>query len=248
MLKELKAEPRNENLAIAKAQVEYASASLKTAQDAYDKQRKSYDLDPRSVSKDVLDTAENTMKTAKANLEVARRQYDLTKAGAWIYDIKNGESQYVALTNAYKASSALLAKYAIKAPVDGTILSMDTAVGSYVSGQGTYDTYTQGLSPILVMGSSQTYLGVRCYIDEILVPRLPQATTMNAQMFIRGTNIHIPLEYVRVQPYVSPKIELSNQRTERVDVRTLPVIFRFEKPKKIFIYPGQLVDVYIGEK
>lgn len=71
---------------------------------------------------------------------------------------------------------------------------------------------------------------------------------MNAQMFIRGTNIHVPLQYVRVQPYVSPKIELSDQRTERVDVRVLPVIFRFEKPKNRYIYPGQLVDVYIGEK
>jgi HlyD family secretion protein len=71
---------------------------------------------------------------------------------------------------------------------------------------------------------------------------------MNAQMFIRGTNIRIPLQFVRVQPYVSPKIQLSNQRTERVDVRVLPVIFRFEKPKKLFIYPGQLVDVYVGEK
>jgi HlyD family secretion protein len=97
------------------------------------------------------------------------------------------------------------------------------------------------------MGSSQSYLGVRCYIDEILIHRLPQASQMHAQMFIRGTSIHVPLDYVRVQPYVSPKIELSNQRTERVDVRVLPVIFRFEKPKDIAVYPGQLVDVYIGE-
>jgi HlyD family secretion protein len=71
---------------------------------------------------------------------------------------------------------------------------------------------------------------------------------MNARMSIRGTNISIPLEYVRVQPYVTPKIELSNQRTERVDVRVLPVLFRFEKPKNLNIYPGQLVDVYIEEK
>jgi HlyD family secretion protein len=70
---------------------------------------------------------------------------------------------------------------------------------------------------------------------------------MHAQMFIRGTNIVVPLEYVRVQPYVSPKIELSSARTERVDVRVLPVIFKCEKPKNISLYPGQLVDVYIGE-
>jgi HlyD family secretion protein len=71
---------------------------------------------------------------------------------------------------------------------------------------------------------------------------------MKAQMFIRGTDIHIPLQYVRIQPYVSPKIELSNERTERVDVRVLPVIFSFDMPKNISVYPGQLVDVYIEEK
>jgi len=98
------------------------------------------------------------------------------------------------------------------------------------------------------MGSPQDELGVRCYIDEILVHRLPADAQMHAQMFIRGTNVNIPLQYVRVQPYVSPKIELSDQRLERVDVRVLPVIFKFEKPKDINLYPGQLVDVYIGEK
>jgi len=47
--------------------------------------------------------------------------------------------------------------------------------------------------------------------------------------------------------YVSPKIELSNQRQEKVDLRVLPVIFRFEK-KDAPVYPGQLVDVYIGQQ
>ncbi len=31
-----------------------------------------------------------------------------------------------------------------------------------------------------------------------------------------------------------------------MDVRVLPVIFRFERPKEVDVYPGQLVDVYIG--
>jgi len=71
---------------------------------------------------------------------------------------------------------------------------------------------------------------------------------MQARMFIRGTNLSVPLEYVRVQPYVSPKIELSDQRLERVDVRVLPVIFRFARPTNFAVYPGQLVDVYVAEK
>lgn len=205
-----------------KSQVALASASLKSFQDQLDKQRKSYELEPRSVSKNDLDNAENAVNVARANIEVARKQYELAQT--------------------------LLFKYTLKAPIEGAILSINAAVGSYISAQGSYDTYTQGFTPILVMGSSQSAVGVRCYIDEILISRLPQASEMHAKMFIRGTNISIPLEYVRVQPYVSPKIELSSQRTERVDVRVLPVIFKFERPKDIHVYPGQLVDVYIGEK
>ena len=248
LLEELRAQPRKETLEIAKAQVESASASLKSAQDQLDKQRKSYELEPRSVSKDTLDSAENAVKVAKANLEVVRKQYELTKAGAWIYDIKNQENQYNALLKASTASNALLDKYIIKAPIGGMILSINAAAGGYISSQGSYGTYTQDLNPVIVMGSSENLIGVRCYIDEILLHRLPEGTQMKAQMFIRGTNISIPLEYVRVQPYVSPKIELSNQRTERVDQRVLPVIFRFKKSKDIQLYPGQLVDVYIAEK
>ncbi len=248
MLQELRAEPRKENLEVSRAQVALARANLKSAQDSYEKQLKSYEINPKSVSKDVLDSARDAVKSAKANLGVARRQYELTRAGAWIYDIRNQEKQYAALTKAYAASKALLEKYVIRAPMDGIIMSIKPAVGSYVSSQGAYGTYTQGYDPVMVMGSQPARLEVRCYIDEILVHRLPPASQMQARMFIRGTNISIPLKYERVQPYVTPKIELSNQRTERVDVRVLPVIFGFDKPKDLNLYPGQLVDVYIAEQ
>lgn len=184
---------------------------------------------------------------AKANLAVAQRQYDLTKAGAWSYDIKNQERQCQALLKSYAASSALLAKYTLRAPGDGIVLSINTAVGSFISTQGAYGSYTQTMNPVLVLGSPQTRLNVRCYVDEILVPRLPPASKMKAQMSIRGTNVKLPMTYVRVQPYVSPKIQLSNQRTERVDVRVLPVIFKIAKCADAQLYPGELVDVYIGQ-
>ncbi len=248
LLEELRAQPRKETLEVAKAQVDFAGANLKNAQDQLDKQRKSYALDPRSVSRNDLDNAENAVKVARANQEVARRQYELTKAGAWVYDIRNQEHQYQALVKALASSQALLDKYTVRAPASGVILSINAAVGSYVSPQGTYDTYTQGSAPIFTMGSKQKYIGVRCYIDEILVHRLPPASRLKARMFIRGTDINIPLEFVRVQPYVSPKVQLSNQRAERVDVRVLPVIFRFARLRNHSLYPGQLVDVYIGEE
>jgi len=248
LLQELKAQPRKEILQVSEAQVELAKANLKTTEDQLDKQRRSYELEPKSVSKDTLDNAINAVQVAKANLELVQKQLDLTKAGAWIYDIQNQEKQYNALSKAFIASSALLAKYTIRAPVDGVVLAIKAAVGSYVSPQGAYGTYTEDFNPVMVMGATQTYLGVRCYIDEILIHRLPQGGAMKARMSIRGTNVTIPLEYVRAQPYVSPKIELSSQRTERVDVRVLPLIFRFKKPDNVNLYPGQLVDVYLAEK
>ena len=248
LLQELKAQPRPETLDIATAQVENAKASLKNAQDQLTKQKKSYALNPKSVSTEALDNARNAEKIANTNLKVVQKQYTLTKAGAWSYDIQNQEKLYASLSKSYEASAALLAKYTIKAPSDGVILTLQAAVGSYVSPQGAYDAYTQALKPLVVMGTPEDHLQVRAYIDEILVPRLADPDKLDAQMFVQGTNTHLPLTFVRVQPFVSPKIELSDQRLERVDVRVLPVIFRFEVPKGLNIYPGQLVDVYVGEK
>ncbi len=247
LLAELKAQPRKENLDVSEAQVVSAEAAFKTAQDELDKQQAAYDVNPKSISKDALDSAANAVATAKANLEVARKQRDLTKAGAWIYDINNQERTYNALYKSYLSASALLAKYTLRAPDDGIVLAINPTVGSYVSGQGAYDSYTQGMDPVLVLGSSHQHLNVRCYVDEILVPRLPGPSSMKAQMSVRGSNVKIPLHFVRTQPVVSPKIELSNQKQERVDVRVLPIIFRVEKPKDLNLYPGLLVDVYIGE-
>ncbi len=247
LLRELKAEPRRENLDVADAQVVAAEATLKTAQDTLQKDQAAYEIDPRSVSKDALDSAINAAAVEKANLIVARKQDDLTKAGAWVYDIQNQERQQHALAKAYAASRALLGKYTLRASRDGVVLAINTIVGNYVSPQGSYDSYTQGADPVITLGSSPSSLHVRCYVDEILVPRLHLGSKMIAQMSIRGSDVKIPLEFVRVQPYVSPKIELSDQRQERVDVRVLPVIFKIQKQTTENLYPGELVDVYISE-
>jgi HlyD family secretion protein len=248
LLDELKAQPRRETLAIARSQVELAGANLKVTRDQYGKRRASFDIDPKSISKDALDTADNAVRQATAALDVAHKQYLLTRAGAWRYDVLSQQRQYEALYQAYLAASALLQKYAVKAQVDGVVLALNASPGSYVSPQGVFDAYTQALDPLVVMSAPQDYLAVRCYVDEILVSRLPAPDRIQAQMSLRGTDVKVALEFVRVQPYVSPKIELSNQRQEKVDLRVLPVIFRFKMTRPAMAYPGQLVDVFIGQK
>ena len=248
MLRELRAEPRRETLAVSLAQVENARATLKNARDQLAKIERSYEIEPKSISADALDNARNAEKIAATSLQVIERQYELTRAGAWTYDIQNAERTYTALQKASQSSAALLAKYTIRAPADGVVMAVNSGVGSYVSAQGAYETYTQGFGPLIVMGLPQSHLQVRTYIDEILVHELPPTEKIEAQMFVRGTNVHLPLTFVRIQPYVSPKIELSDARTERVDLRVLPMVFRFEKPKDLNLYPGQLVDVYVGAR
>jgi HlyD family secretion protein len=246
-LAELRAQPRPESLAVWSAQVEAAAATLKLNQDTFAKLQGASELGPDLVSKDQLDTAANAVRVAAANLAVARRQYDLVKAGAWKYDIDSAVHQLAALDKAYRAAAEQLEKYTVRAPVDGRVLSIQTAVGSYASVQGTYDVILGGNTPLIIMGGgSGDTLSVRCYIDEILIHKLRLQTGTPARLYVRGTDVSIPLEFVRVQPYVSPKIQLSNERAERVDLRVLPVIFRLVKPPQLQLYPGQLVDVYIA--
>lgn len=211
------------------AQIASANATLKTALDTLAKYEGAYKMDHGSVTLDTLDTDRNTVLVDRANLEVAQRQL-------------------VQQTQAWAAAAALLAKYTIRAPADGMVLSVQATAGSYVSPQGAYNSYTQGFDPLIIMGTRPDSLEVRAYIDEILIPRLEGANAMKAEMFIRGTNASVPLAFDRIQPLVSPKIELSDERQELVDVRVLPIIFRFQRPKDINIYPGQLVDVYVSAK
>jgi HlyD family secretion protein len=191
---------------------------------------------------------------AAASLKLARDQYDKARS-AYNMDSKSvsknlldtAEDTVSQVTAALKTANALLEYYSVKAPVDGVVLAVNAAVGGYVSSQGNYDTYTELFDPLVIMSGPQNFMDVRCYVDEILVSRLPSKWHIQAQMQITGTDIKVPLEFVRVQPYISPKIELSNQKQEQVDLRVLPVIFRFQK-QDAPVYPGQMVDVFIGQK
>ena len=193
-----------------------------------------------------------TVELAQATLKVDRDQYD-KDLSSYNIDPKSisknvldtAKDTVAQAASALKAANALLKKYTLKAPINGVVLAVNASVGSYVSSSGDYDTYTELFKPVVIMGSPQEYLEVRCYIDEILVSRLPSPFHIKAQMSITGTNIKVPLEFVRVQPYISPKIELSNEKQEQVDLRVLPVIFRFEKGDAP-VYPGQMVDVFIS--
>ena len=181
-------------------------------------------LNHKSVSLNSLDNATYAVKSAEENVNVANAQY--------------------------RSDKALLDKYIVKAPIDGMIFRIVCAIGDYASPQqGCFDIYTQGMLPSAQMGVITPYLQVRAFVDEILIPNLPKSAKLDATMFIRGlNNKSIALEFDSIQPYTIPNIQLSNERAERVDVRVLPIIFKFKKPTDINVFPGQLVDIFIKGK
>ena len=228
-LKALRAEPRRETLAVAAAQVVQAQANLTTLARQRDKLARSASLDPRSVSQNSLDSAIDTARAAEATLAVARRQYLISPGPApGAYDIQNQEAQVAALTHAYEAGQGAAGEVCGQG-ADGRYGPGDQCAkgGLCLFRWAAYDTYTQMNLPVAVLGQVAGTLQVRCYVDEILLSRIPRGGAIRAQMSVRGADYKVPLEFVRIQPYVTPKIELSNQRQEQVDLRVLPVIFRF---------------------
>ncbi len=194
-----------------------------------------------------VEVAETNLKMVEDQYNKRRASYELDPKSISKDVLDNAQDAVNQAAASLKAAEALLQKYSVQAPINGIVLTVNAAVGSYVSSQGAYDSYTQTFGPLVVMGAPQDSLAVRCYVDEILVSRLPSSERIQAQMSIRGTDIKVRLEFNRVLPYITPKIELSNQRQEQVDLRVLPVIFRFRK-ENAPVYPGQLVDVYIGQQ
>jgi len=246
-LAELRAQPRAETLAIALAQTANAAAVWKNAADARAKQERAFALDPQAISRDSLDTARNAEAVAASALQVARRNEALVRAGAWQYDLANQADQARAAAAAAQSAQATLDKFVLRAPRDGVVLAINAGIGSTIAPAGVYDTRTQATLPVVTFGTPQDQLQVRAYVDEILVPKLP-AGAITAVMTLRGSTTRIPLRFDHIEPYLSPKVSLSDQRQERVDLRVLPVIFTFRRPATLPVYAGQMVDIYIAGK
>lgn len=132
-------------------------------------------------------------------------------------------------------NKVLLDRMIIVAPRTGTILQVNIRPGEYAS--------ATPKNPAIVLGNLDQ-LQVRADVDEQNAPRLQAGQTATA--YIKGdTTEPIELRFVRIEPYVVPKVSLTGSSTERVDTRVLQVIYSFERPKDRSIYVGQQVDLFV---
>ena len=172
--------------------------------------------DKRAISMDDLHNRTNDVLVAKADCSAA-------------------QSQLLAAEAAVKSSETLLNRLTILAPRDGTIIQVNIRAGEYAS--------TQPHAAPLLLGDLDK-LQVRTDIDEQSASRIRAGQA--AKAYVKGDTTHpITLNFVRIEPYVIPKVSLTGSSTERVDTRVLQVIYSLQLPPDQPLYVGQQMDVFI---
>jgi multidrug resistance efflux pump len=236
-LRKLERQPRPEEVPPGEAQVRAAEATLRQAEDVVERDRHT---GLGAVSEQDKVAHLQAARTALAQLELARANLALLKAGAWEPDLAiaraNVEQAKAQVAQVQTALDLLL----IRAPVDGTVLQVNVRPGEYVS---------TGLAQSLLLMGSLSPLHVRVNVDEEDLPRLRLYAP--ARALIRGDARQeaVPLRFVRLEPYVVPKVSLTGVNTERVDTRVVQLIYAIDPEhhlvheKKILV--GQLLDVFI---
>lgn len=245
-LRKLKAPPRPEQVAVAKAQVDQAKAALKAVVDQQKRLKRSAELDARSVSKETLEGAADAVKSAQAGVAVAQRELDLLNAGASIFDIQNQAAQTASAYRAYDSGKALLGKYTVHAPFDGVVTTINVPKGAYMAPVGVFDPATQYTLPAVVLTRDAGALKVRAFVDQAAMDKMGR--TPHAVMIVRGSDARVPLDFVSAQPQVTARVALTPQDKDKGDPRVLPVIFRPKPGAGTRLYPGQVVDVYILDR
>lgn len=172
--------------------------------------------DPRAVSRDDLENRRQDVAVARAQLAASK-------------------AQLVSADTALQRIALLIERLTVRSPRDGSILQVNVRAGEYAA--------TSPKTPAMIVGDTDK-LQIRADIDEQNAIRIRPGQA--AFGYLKGDpNVTFPLEFVRVEPYVIPKVSLTGASTERVDTRVLQVIYSLKRPESPPLYVGQQVDVFI---
>ena len=187
-------------------------------------------------------TAQAHLETAVAGVQIADSNLQTYLAGAWGPDVDNARVVVAEAKARLKQIDLQIERCTVRAPIDAVVLRCEIREGEYAMAiDPTADADNVGI----VLGNLDD-IHVRVDIDEYDAQRF-QSSMPAVALFKSGEHAPIPLDFVRVEPFVIPKRALTNSQTELVDTRVLQVIFKVRDPK-IKLYVGQQLDVYFDAK
>jgi HlyD family secretion protein len=173
-------------------------------------------------------------QAAKAALE--RAQADLRRIEmTWEKDIAVAEAAVLQAESQVESVQTQIARATVRALTDGEILQVNIRPGQFAG--------MVWREPLIVLGDVNR-LHVRVDIDEQDVPWFKPGTPAFATLKGRP-GVRFPLEFVKVEPYVIPKTNLTGDNSERVDTRVLQVIYALPDQRPIDVYVGQQMDIYL---
>lgn len=240
-LRKLKLQPRPEEVPPSEAQVAAAEANFRQASDQRDRDRKLFDKG--AVSPEEMVRAEEAYRNTKAQFELAQANLALLKAGAWEPDKAIAAANVEVARAQREQTQTTLELLEVRAPSDGTILQINIRTGEFVS--------TNGNQSLVLMGRLDP-LHVRVNVDEEDIPRLKLNAPAKAKIRGDSSQQEIPMTFVRLEPFVVPKVSLTGINVERVDTRVVQLIYAIDprdpmvREHKVLV--GQLVDVFIDTR
>ncbi len=164
--------------------------------------------------------------------EIENRRQDVTVSQA---QLSAAKAQLAASETSLNRIKLLIERLTVHAPRDGTIIQLNIRAGEYAA--------TSPKTPAMILGDTDK-LQVRADIDEQNATRIREG--QKAYGYLKGDpDVTFPLEFIRIEPYVIPKVSLTGSSTERVDTRVLQVIYSLSRPTDPPLYVGQQVDVFI---
>jgi multidrug efflux pump subunit AcrA (membrane-fusion protein) len=147
------------------------------------------------------------------------------------------EAQVAAAKAAVEQTQTMIDRLVVKSPIAGTVLQVNVRAGEYAS--------PTTANPPIVVGHIDE-VQIRADVDEQLAPRVKAG--QKAIGYLKGDAAHpIALKFVRIEPFVVPKMSLTGGSAERVDTRVLQVIYAFPNTPEQSVYVGQQMDVYLQE-
>ncbi|MDI7276255.1 MAG: efflux RND transporter periplasmic adaptor subunit [Anaerolineae bacterium] len=200
----------------AKAESSLASAQnqLAKAQSAYQEAQENLARVKRGPDATDLAKAKNQVAQAQYNLDKARADLAAVEAGPAPKDVEVAEAKVVSAQAALEEARAALEAATMRAPFDGTVVSVGAAVGDLVSS-----------STIVVTLADLSNLRARAIVDETDITKIEigQEVTITFDAFpgarFRGQVLEVPLQGKLTQNVLTYEVPVSLEGTEGISLK-----------------------------
>lgn len=229
----LKSLPQPEDLAIAQANLKSAKIALESAKIQNEMVQQL--PDPRAVSQEEKNRRLFAYQQAEAQLNQAQANDEKVRTGIWKPDLAIAEAEVAQAKANVDLVNTEIDRTVVRSPIEGTVLQIRIHDGELPP----MDAFR---TPLMIIGNTDE-MYVRVSINQVDIPYFrPEAP---ATAYFQGDQkVKFPLEFVRVEPYLVSKQNLTNDINEKVDTRVLQIIYRIKNEGRP-IFVGQQMDIFI---